>query len=91
MLVHFENLVDNLDWNLLRILEFLGYEVDPRRLECLHRNQEGHFHRRIKASLIDDPFTTEQKDRIRGAIQRLDSVLKSRGFESLPLHKYEFY
>ena len=51
-MVHFENLIDNLEWNLLRILDFLDFESDQQRLQCVLRNAEGQFHRRAKNSTM---------------------------------------
>ena len=52
LVVHFENLIDNLEWNLLRILDFLDFESDQQRLQCVLRNAEGQFHRRAKNSTM---------------------------------------
>lgn len=58
------------------------------------RHEEGLFLRKkkqAKSKLKEDPFTNEQKRKIRAAINRLNRLLKSKGKESLPLHKYDFY
>ena len=95
LVVHFENLVDNLEWNLLRILEFLDLETDSQRLECVLSNGEGQFHRRSpkKATLsqISDPFNNVQKHLIREAVRRVDQALKLASKETIPIHKYEFF
>ena len=97
-MVHFENIVDNLEWNLLRILDFLDLEPDPQRLECVLRNGEGQFHRKAKnvssstlTSQISDPFNNVQKHLIREAVRRVDQALKVASKEAIPVHKYEFF
>lgn len=83
-----------MEWNLLRLLDFLQLEADAQRIQCLMRHEEGLFLRKkkqAKSKLKEDPFTNEQKRKIRAAINRLNRLLKSKGKESLPLHKYDFY
>lgn len=94
--VHFENLKDTLQWNLLNILDFLKLEPDPGRITCLEKHTEGYFKRKNrensgKKHQPKDPFTNEQKRKIRAAIKRINLELQKNGKESLPLHKYEFY
>ena len=48
--VHFENLQDMLQWNLLSILDFLSLRPDPGRIECLLKHEEGLFRRKSKGS-----------------------------------------
>lgn len=95
LVVHFENLIDNLEWNLLRILDFLDFESDQQRLQCVLRNAEGQFHRRAKNSTMsqtsDDPYNDSQKKLIREAVRRVDQALKMSSMEAIPIHKYEFY
>ena len=100
LVIHFENLVDNLEWNLLRVSDFLDLETDPKRLACVLRNAEGQFHRRPKNSaaanatlsqIIKDPFSEDQKHMIREAISRVDLALKSASLEAIPIHKYDFF
>lgn len=95
--VHFENLQDSstLQWNLLNVIDFLGLETDPGRMDCLLKHEEGYFHRKSKSgskkSIQDDPYTDEHKEKIRQAIKRVNQALQKAGKESMPLHKYDFY
>ena len=74
---------------------FLGLEPDTGRTECLLRHEEGFFHRKSKSgaknNIKSDPYTIEQKMKIRQAIKRVNMALQKAGKESMPLHKYEFY
>ena len=74
---------------------FLGLDTDAGRMECLLRHEEGFFHRKSKSgaknSIKDDPYTEEQKVKIRQAIKRVNVALQRAGKESMPLHKYDFY
>ena len=94
--VHFENLKDALRWNLLKVLDFLNLQPDSQRLQCLFRHEEGFFHRKnntkvaSKSSMMKDPYTNEQKRKIRAAIKKVNQALIQAGKESMPLHKYEF-
>lgn len=89
--VHFENLQDMLQWNLLSILDFLSLRPDPGRIECLLKHEEGLFRRKSKGSQMDfDPFTAAQKKKIRVAIDKVNGALQKASKETIPLHKYEF-
>ena len=64
-------------------------------MDCLLKNEEGFFHRKsksgLKNSIKDDPYTNDQKEKIRQAIKRVNQALQKAGKESMPLHKYDFY
>ena len=88
--VHFENLQDMLQWNLLSILDFLNLRPDPGRIQCLLQHEEGLFRRKSPGSLDFDPFTAGQKQKIRRAIDKVNEALQKASKETMPLHKYDF-
>lgn len=88
--VHFENLRDMLQWNLLSILDFLNLRPDPGRIQCLLQHEEGLFRRKSPGSLDFDPFTAGQKQKIRRAIDKVNEALQKASKETMPLHKYDF-
>ena len=51
----------------------------------------GHFKRKHKDDIRDNPFTDKQKELIVASITQLDKILKKYQKESLPLHKYEHF
>ena len=89
LIVHYENIVSDLELTSRRILKFLNFEADENRIQCLLRSSEGKMKRKHIKSREGDPYTPNQRKRIRNAIQIVDGMLRHYGKETLPLHKYE--
>ena len=92
--IFFELISENLKDVLLDIVEFLDIN-DPseRRLDCVMKHSEGKFHRERDKSreLNEDPFSTEQRERIKLSISKVNSALISKGKPELPIRKYEYF
>ncbi|XP_077863124.1 sialate:O-sulfotransferase 1-like [Saccoglossus kowalevskii] len=87
LVVHYEDLEDNLIHELRRISRFLNVTSFESRLSCVMKNTEGRFHRTTGNTnhVRINPYTPEMRDRIDDLISKTDKLLQSKGFS--PLHK----
>ena len=51
----------------------------------------GHFKRKHKEDIRDNPYTDEQKEIIANSVRKLNKILRKYQKESLPIQKYEHY
>jgi len=91
LVLHYENIQQSLRHSLRKIAAFLGFEEHQGRMDCTMQFQTGHFKRKHKDDIRDNPFTDKQKELIVASITQLDKILKKYQKESLPLHKYEHF
>eukprot|EP00095_Tigriopus_kingsejongensis_P004283 maker-scaffold2020_size22516-snap-gene-0.5 protein:Tk04283 transcript:maker-scaffold2020_size22516-snap-gene-0.5-mRNA-1 annotation:"wsc domain-containing protein 1" len=91
--IHFETLQGQLKGSLRAVIQFLGLELDPERLECTVKNNEGNFHRKPSASKQqrENPFSSQQMVLIHESIQRVNQALFEKRKPQMPLQLYEFY
>merc|ERR1712083_786582 len=90
LVLHYENIKDNLRFSLRKIIDFLGFEEDQGRIDCATKFNTGLFKRNHKNDLKDNPFNEEQKNLVMESIMHLNVILKKHRKETLPIHKYEF-
>jgi len=89
LVLHYENIRQNLKHSIRKIVNFLGYREHVGRIACTMEHQTGHFKR--KHGETDDPFTSAQKELVAESVRKLNTVLRRYGKESLPLDRYELY
>ena len=92
-ITHYEILKSSLTQELTKILNFLHQPVDTGRLFCVEQQPNGHF---LRKPSKNEPYNfgyypRELKDKIYASIDRLNSVLKSKGKDKLPTSLYEMY
>jgi len=92
LVLHYENLKENLEKALVQMGDFLPVNIDSGRLKCLMKFNKGHFKRdNKKKKMIKNLFTNEQKLDIKKKIHYLNNVLKKVQKEQIPLELYEYY
>lgn len=91
LVLHYENIKQSLKHSLRKIAGFLGFEEHAGRIDCTMQFQTGHFKRKHKEDLRDNPYTDQQKEIIATSIRKLNKILKKYQKESLPIQKYEHY
>ncbi len=101
LVVHYEDLRDNLEEVLSGVLDFLDVEAEEGRLMCTIKQSEGEFHRKREKAEAEgeekdnkkpppkDPYTAEQRALVRDAIVRVDKAFRENGHDPLPTDKYE--
>ena len=104
MVVVFEMLTNGfLKQTLEDVSNFLNFELDRKRLNCIIRNSEGSFHRKKKCynkdllrnisnlyeNTTNDIFTTQQKEKVNKAILNVNEAIIKRGLTPLPLSDYQ--
>ena len=64
---------------MVKLLQFLNWEVTESQLDCVLRDSEGKFHRK-RASRIDnlELLSIEQLRRVTDAYEELDSLVEKR-------------
>jgi len=91
LVLHYENIKQSLKHSLRKIAGFLGFEEHAGRIDCTMQFQTGHFKRKHKEDLRDNPYTDQQKEIIATSVRKLNKILKKYQKESLPIQKYEHY
>ncbi|KAG8145992.1 hypothetical protein E2320_012420, partial [Naja naja] len=78
LVVHFEDLKQDLFIQLKRMVSLLGIAVHEDRLLCVEGQKDGNFKRSGLRKLEYDPYTPEMKKMINGYIKTVDMALKLR-------------
>ena len=76
-IVQYENLLADLRGELVKILEFLDYEVPKQILDCAVKNSAGRFKR--SHHLNFDPYTQENKAAVNRYIRQASTLLERHG------------
>ncbi|KAJ6657906.1 hypothetical protein lerEdw1_001826 [Lerista edwardsae] len=84
LVVHFEDLKQNLLPKLREMVAFLNVTVTEDRLLCVENNRDGNFKRKGTRPQGFEPFTQDMKDLINEYIVTVDKALKERNFPGLP-------
>ncbi|XP_074869704.1 sialate:O-sulfotransferase 1 [Carettochelys insculpta] len=84
LVVHYEDLKQNLIPKLKEMVEFLNMTVTEDRLLCVENNRDGNFKRSGAQQKDFQPFTQEMKDLINKYILMVDDELKRRNLTGLP-------
>ncbi|KAL8199239.1 UNVERIFIED_CONTAM: WSC domain-containing protein 1 [Gekko kuhli] len=84
LVVHYEDLKQNLVSQLQKMVAFLNVSVTEDRLLCVENNRDGNFKRSGARQKGFEPFTKEMKDLINKYIVIVDKALRDRNFTGLP-------
>nr|XP_056721151.1 sialate:O-sulfotransferase 1 [Euleptes europaea] len=84
LVIHYEDLKQNLLPQLKKMVEFLNAHVTEDRLLCVENNRDGNFKRSGARQKRFEPFTKEMKDLINKYIVIVDKALRDRNFTGLP-------
>uniref|UniRef100_A0AAY4BKH6 WSC domain-containing protein n=1 Tax=Denticeps clupeoides TaxID=299321 RepID=A0AAY4BKH6_9TELE len=84
LVVHYEELQEDLVPRLRAIAQFLNASVSEERLLCAESNKDGHFKRSGAHRPTLDPFTPEMRLLIDGYITAVDQALKESNQTGLP-------
>ena len=78
-ILFYDRLQTNLREEMVKLLQFLNWEVTESQLDCVLRDSEGKFHRK-RASRIDnlELLSIEQLRRVTDAYEELDSLVEKR-------------
>ncbi|KAM6422940.1 sialate:O-sulfotransferase 2 isoform 1-T5 [Liasis olivaceus] len=88
LVVHFEDLKQDLFVQLKRMVSLLGIAVHEDRLLCVEGQKDGNFKRSGLRKLEYDPYTPEMKKMINGYIKTVDMALKLRNLTGVPKTYY---
>jgi len=91
LVVHYEEVKTDLESQMRKILQFLGVEVDQKRLSCLSKHRNGFFHRKFNEKPEKLPFSAPLRNQMDHLIENLNTFLIRRGYTPLPLALYNFY
>ncbi|XP_071816066.1 WSCD family member CG9164-like isoform X2 [Apostichopus japonicus] len=89
MIIFYEQLVTDTDYQLRRMLDFLHIPQNETRMKCLLHNSSGHFKRKHK-DFGFNPFTTEINRTIDDSIRKVRNILKTVYGNNLPQYESEY-
>ena len=90
LVLHYENfLLDPLP-QLEKILDFLPFPLITDRLKCIQKNPSTKYKRKWRPKIPDSVFPDEIKYEIDFGIEKVQMMLMSKGFEPMPVRKYNF-
>lgn len=84
LVVHFEDLKQDLFTQLGRMVSLLGVAVREDRLLCVESQKDGNFKRSGLRKLEYDPYTAEMRRTIAAYIRMVDTALRSRNLTGVP-------
>lgn len=84
LVVHFEDLKQDLFTQLKRMVGLLGIAACEDRLLCVEGQKDGNFKRSGLRKLEYDPYTPEMRKMISGYIRTVDAALKLRNLSGVP-------
>ena len=87
-IVHYENLLNNWQFELKNILKFLHLELNNTRFECTITAQQ-ETSKRNKHKLSKNPFNARLTRKIEDTIISANSLLVKYGHQPLPMHLYK--
>lgn len=87
--MYYENLKENLEFELRRMLKFLEVDPDEERIACTLAYPEGKFKRKKKERKFD-PFTKELTEEINGHIRNISALFREHNIAPLPFHERSF-
>jgi len=91
LVLHYEEVKNDLETQMRKTLQFLGVEIDPGRLSCLLKHRNGFFRRKSNEKPEKLPFSASLRSEMDQLIENLNKVLSGRGYPQLPLELYKFY
>ncbi|XP_048640847.1 WSC domain-containing protein 2 [Marmota marmota marmota] len=84
LVVHFEDLKQDLFVQLGRMVRLLGVAVREDRLLCVESQKDGNFKRSGLRKLEFDPYTADMQRSISAYIKMVDAALKGRNLTGVP-------
>ncbi|XP_063470446.1 sialate:O-sulfotransferase 2 isoform X2 [Symphalangus syndactylus] len=84
LVVHFEDLKQDLFVQLGRMVSLLGVAVREDRLLCVESQKDGNFKRSGLRKLEYDPYTEDMQKTISAYIKMVDAALKGRNLTGVP-------
>uniref|UniRef100_A0A2K5LX26 WSC domain containing 2 n=2 Tax=Cercopithecinae TaxID=9528 RepID=A0A2K5LX26_CERAT len=84
LVVHFEDLKQDLFIQLGRMVNLLGVAVREDRLLCVESQKDGNFKRSGLRKLEYDPYTADMQKTISAYIKMVDAALKGRNLTGVP-------
>ncbi|XP_008002765.1 sialate:O-sulfotransferase 2 isoform X3 [Chlorocebus sabaeus] len=84
LVVHFEDLKQDLFVQLGRMVNLLGVAVREDRLLCVESQKDGNFKRSGLRKLEYDPYTADMQKTISAYIKMVDAALKGRNLTGVP-------
>ncbi|XP_036210032.1 WSC domain-containing protein 2 isoform X3 [Myotis myotis] len=84
LVVHFEDLKQDLFVQLGRMVRLLGVAVREDRLLCVESQKDGNFKRSGLRKLEYDPYTADMRRTIQAYIKLVDAALKGRNLTGVP-------
>ncbi|XP_051828922.1 WSC domain-containing protein 2 isoform X2 [Antechinus flavipes] len=84
LVVHFEDLKQDLFTQLERMVSLLDVDVVEDRLLCVEGQKDGNFKRSGLRKLEYDPYTPEMQNTINSYIKMVDRALKLRNLTGVP-------
>ncbi|XP_010602292.1 WSC domain-containing protein 2 [Fukomys damarensis] len=84
LVVHFEDLKQDLFAQLGRMVSLLGVAVREDRLLCVESQKDGNFKRSGLRKLEYDPYTADMQKSISAYIKLVDAALKGRNLTGVP-------
>ncbi|XP_007490031.1 sialate:O-sulfotransferase 2 isoform X2 [Monodelphis domestica] len=84
LVVHFEDLKQDLFTQLERMVSLLDVDVFEDRLLCVEGQKDGNFKRSGLRKLEYDPYTPEMQNTINSYIKMVDRALKLRNLTGVP-------
>ncbi|XP_035113366.2 sialate:O-sulfotransferase 2 isoform X3 [Callithrix jacchus] len=84
LVVHFEDLKQDLFVQLGRMVSLLGVAVREDRLLCVESQKDGNFKRSGLRKLEYDPYTADMQKTISAYIKMVDTALKGRNLTGVP-------
>ncbi|XP_056392725.1 sialate:O-sulfotransferase 2 [Hyla sarda] len=88
LVVHFEDLKQDLFIQLKRMINLLGLPVLADRLLCVEGQKDGNFKRSGLRKLEYDPYTADMRKMISNYIRTVDAALKLRNLSGVPQDYY---
>ena len=88
LVVHLEDVVENKDLQIRRILSFLGIDPDERKLKCVKHGNFDIF-KRQSLKFERSPFPEHIVEKINNQIEIVNKTLLKYGNRPLPTEKYK--
>ena len=89
LVVHYENILQDRNTELNKILRFLGVEIDETRMKCVNYCDNDMYKRKMTTEdQSSPPYTDFLRKEVNKSIQYIDGLLSEFKHGSLPLEMY---
>ena len=85
--IHFENVLTNKTAEIIKVLQFLGLNMDSDRLQCVELYNFDMYQRKQQI-LETSPFTDKIRRIVNESILSVDRTLTQHGHPGIPFEKY---